>query len=78
MSKETIIDLEKAIADIKDLVAVQCTDGNWNWDAYMHGMANGLKCSLAVLTDEDPDYLDAPDVWLKDKEVSMKLHTQTM
>jgi hypothetical protein len=32
----------------------------------MHGMANGLICARAVLTGQEPEYLDAPDEWLSD------------
>lgn len=57
---------EKMISDLQNMIDVQCTDGNWNYDRYMHGMANGLICALSVLTDKDPKYLDAPDKWICD------------
>jgi hypothetical protein len=55
------MDLEK----LRDLVKTQCSDGNWNYDPYMHGMANGLICALAVLEGKEPKYMDAPSGWLR-------------
>lgn len=52
---------------LKDIIKVQCSDGNWNYDPYMQGMANGLLCAMSVLTSEDVEYLSAPAKWLKDK-----------
>lgn len=52
---------------LEDIIKVQCSDGNWNYDPYMQGMANGLLCAMSVLTSEDVEYLSAPAKWLKDK-----------
>ena len=38
-----------ALKEIKDLIKVQCSDGNWNSDSYMHGLANGLLFAEALL-----------------------------
>ena len=56
----------KSIQDLKDLIKVQCSDGNWNYDEYMHGMANGMLVALSCFDGASPEFLDAPDVWLKD------------
>ena len=56
--------MEDKIKDISDLVKLQCSNGNWNYDPYMHGMANGLILALATLTNEEPAYLEKPDKWL--------------
>ncbi len=56
------------IEKLREMVKVQCTDGNWNYSEYMHGLANGMICALAIVTDEDPKYLSAPEEWLCDKE----------
>jgi len=56
---------DKNIQDIRKLVKVQCSDGNWNYDEYMHGMANGMILIKAIIDDVEPVYLDAPDVWVK-------------
>jgi len=54
------------IKALREQVKTQCSDGNWNYDPYMHGMANGLICALATMEGIEPQYLDAPDVWLCD------------
>lgn len=51
---------------LRDLVKTQCADGNWDYDPYMHGMANGMILSLAVMEGKKPEYLDAPGMWRRD------------
>ncbi len=51
---------------IENLVKIQTTDGNWNYDPYMHGMANGLILALATLKGEEPDYIDKPEMWISE------------
>jgi hypothetical protein len=59
-----------SLSDLKDLIDVQTSDGNWNYDPYMHGMANGMLLAEGVV--EDPsreiEFLEAPDQWLRDKQ----------
>ncbi len=45
---------------LEDLTRTQCMDGNWDHDAYMRGMANGMLLSVAVMKDETPEFLDPP------------------
>lgn len=54
---------------LSDIIAVQTSNGNWNYDAYMHGLANGMILGKHVAFDEagEPPFLDAPDQWLADK-----------
>lgn len=58
----------KNLHKLKELIQIQCDDGNWNYDPYMQGIANGMILAEAILEDKTPVYLDAPDVWLKDIE----------
>lgn len=58
--------MNKELNDLREIIKTQCSDGNWNYDPYMHGMANGLILAESLLTGDDPKYLEAPDVWLKD------------
>ena len=58
----------KNIEKLREQVKTQCLDGNWNYDAYMHGMANGLICALATLEDKEPEYLNPPEQWLTDSD----------
>ncbi len=52
---------------LAEMVAVQCSDGNWNYDPYMHGMANGMIYALALIDDVEPEFLEAPGEWLADR-----------
>jgi hypothetical protein len=48
-------------------VAVKSSDGNWNYDPYNHGYANGLILAEAIMHDLEPIFLDAPKEWIKDQ-----------
>lgn len=75
MNSEKIIAsiLDNKIKSLEEITDIQCQDGNWNYDEYMHGLANGMILSLNVLEDDfDNPYtgqkskrplLDAPDKW---------------
>ena len=55
---------EDKIAKLQELCDVQCSDGNWNYSAYMFGMANGIIFSISVLTGEEPKFLEKPDFFI--------------
>lgn len=51
----------RAIADVRK---VQTRPGNWDYNSYMHGMANGLILAESFFRScASPEFLDAPDVW---------------
>jgi hypothetical protein len=52
--------IEQRIEDLKDCVKTASAPGNADASEYMWGMANGLICGLAVITEEDPKYLEKP------------------
>jgi len=54
------------VKTLEEMTAVQCSDGNWDYDEYMHGMANGMIFALSLFQDKRPEYLDAPKKWVKD------------
>jgi len=56
----------------RNLVKIQCSNGNWNYDPYMHGMANGMILALAMMDGTEPKYKTAPKKWLRDKRISAK------
>lgn len=56
----------KIEAALQEVIDVQCSDGNWNYDPYMHGLANGLILAMGIIKDKDPVFIDFPDDWLKD------------
>ena len=58
--------MKSKIEILKELTDIQCRDGNWNYDPYMHGMANGMILALSILEDTEPQYLKAPEIWEKD------------
>lgn len=56
----------KKIKALEDGIQTQIADGTWNYDQYMHGMANGLILALSIMTNKEPNFLNTPEVWLKD------------
>ena len=70
MTNET---MTERLASFQGLLDVQCSDGNWDFDPYMFGMANGMILAAAMMRGEDPKYLDAPKEWGSDKGVSLPL-----
>lgn len=58
--------MTKEIENIQNMLDVQLADGNWNYDPYMFGMANGMILCMATLKGEEPKYLEAPDKWMSD------------
>lgn len=44
----------------------QLQNGNWNYDPYMHGMANGLILAEAICAGTEPGYKSAPERWIAD------------
>ncbi len=62
-------ELQKRIKSVDEVVKIQTSDGNWNYDPYMHGMANGLLVAQAIMHDlHDFTGLSAPDKWLDSRE----------
>ena len=59
----------KGLKALREQVKIQCSNGNWNYDPYMHGMANGLICALATIENKEPEYLNAPEKWLCDMKI---------
>ena len=57
----------KDVALLKEMVAVACADGTWNYDPYLHGMANGMIFALSLADGKAPVFLSAPKMWLKDR-----------
>ncbi len=73
---------KKSVDTLNDLKKVQCADGNWNHDPYMHGMANGLILAMSLFETDEIEYLDKPDVWgcdnpLPDKCTAVAVNEQS-
>jgi hypothetical protein len=56
-----------------EITEIQCTEGNWDYDSYMFGMANGMILVLATVKGEEPKFLSAPEVWGRDAEGSHRV-----
>jgi hypothetical protein len=63
---DVLVILQNSVNTLREMKDVQCNDGNWNYDPYMYGMANGMIFALSLFDDKPPEYLEAPEVWLKD------------
>lgn len=61
--------MDKRIKALQNIIKIQCSNGNWNYDAYMHGMANGLLLAEHTVLSKSgsPKFLAAPRKWLKDR-----------
>ena len=64
---------ENRIKCIEEMIEIQSRSGNYDYDPYMHGMANGMIYIHSILTDKEPKYLTAPDKWLKDNDAEEKV-----
>jgi hypothetical protein len=58
--------LGESLRKFEALVKIQVSKGNYDFDPYMHGMANGMILASAILRGETPLYLEAPDRWISD------------
>jgi hypothetical protein len=66
-------ELDDRIKELKKLLEIQGSAGNWDYDEYMFGYYNGMALALAVLTDSDPLYYNKPDMFIKDLKQLDKL-----
>jgi hypothetical protein len=62
------------LQQLEAMVAVQSADGNWNWDYYMMGLANGLILALHTMRGDAGEcpYKNKPDEWLSDRYERLK------
>ena len=47
-------------AKLKESLAIQARNGNWNYSEYMRGMYNGMEFAVAIMEGRAPSYRDAP------------------
>jgi hypothetical protein len=70
LAEEAAVMIEKhgeSLERLQKVCDIQFEDGVWNYDSYNHGLVNGLILAIATLTDTEPHYLEAPEVYLKDE-----------
>ena len=63
--EQELVDLRDAVESLKDIRDVQCMGGNWDYNSYMRGMANGLILAASFFVDGEPAFLEAPDHYLE-------------
>lgn len=51
---------------MNEMLKLQGSHGNWNYDPYMMGMYNGMEFMMAMIEDREPVFKEAPEVWLDD------------
>ena len=44
---------KRKIEELDNIVAIQCSNGNWNCDEYMRGMANGLILAQWIMKENE-------------------------
>lgn len=65
--------IEEKIKAMNDLVNVQGSNGNWDYDEYMFGMFNGMELMLAIAEGRAPNFRSTPNKWLRDVEINNPL-----
>ena len=58
--------IEHIKGNIESVIKVQASNGNYDCNEYMWGLANGLILALSIVTGQMPEYLDKPERWLDD------------
>ena len=56
--------LNDRVEKLRGMKELACRHGNADYDHYLHGMANGIIFALSVLDQNEPKYLDPPEVWI--------------
>ena len=56
----------KLMESLHDVIRIQCSKGNWDYDPYMMGLGNGLIMAESLITGRQPEFLSAPRKWGKD------------
>lgn len=62
--------MELRLAKLKEMSAFQSSAGSYDYDPYMHGLANGLILAIWVMEGNmgiECPYLEAPEKWRADK-----------
>ena len=55
---------QEPVAKMREMLEVQGRDGNWNYDAYMQGMYNGMEFMVALAEGRDPVFRSPPEKWI--------------
>jgi len=56
--------MKNKLDQLQEISDIQSSDDIWNFDPYMHGLANGLILALSILKDHNPEFLTSPsETW---------------
>ena len=58
--------MKEAADKIKGLINIQKQNGNYNYDEFMYGMLIGMEAAYYSLLEEEAQYTEKPEKWLKD------------
>lgn len=47
--------------DINEVLKIQGNNGNWDYDAYMQGMYNGMELIVSMIEKREPIFRSKPD-----------------
>ena len=64
------------LKNLQQIIDIQATSGNWDYDPYMFGLLNGMLFARSLLDGKDPGFKSAPEVWLSDYAELEKLALQ--
>ena len=66
--------MRAGIRAITNVRKVHTCPGNWDYNSYMHGMANGLILAESFFRScARPEFLDAPDMWGENRKACAEL-----
>lgn len=57
--------MKEATDKIKGLIDIQKQNGNYNYDEFMYGMLIGMEAVYYSLLEEEAQYTEKPEKWLK-------------
>lgn len=58
--------VQDILDEFDDLLGIATSHGNWDFNPYLCGMANGMILMRAIIAGEDPEYMEAPNQWGED------------
>jgi len=59
------MDGRSGLHDLEKINGIQSSHGNWDYDEYMRGMANGLILAVAIMKNKEAEYLDKPKEYIQ-------------
>ena len=66
--------MRAGIRAITNVRKIHTCPGNWDYNSYMHGMANGLILAESFFRScAIPEFLDAPDMWGENRKACAEL-----